>query len=176
MCPLQGLIELLRVTEQDQTPCGRGDGDGVRKRDLARLVDDEHVERSGEVLTRPDPGGAADHVELAALKGFEQVWVGLEATGERAGGVAMHFGLLPYPNRHPTLAGLLRDLVEQVADHLVAVRGDADLAAGGGERQDHLCARVGLAGPGRTLDRQCALVESHRHADGDLGWIVATLL
>jgi hypothetical protein len=50
VCPLQRLIELLRVTEQDQTPRSLGDGDGVRKRDLARLIDDEHVERFGEVL------------------------------------------------------------------------------------------------------------------------------
>jgi hypothetical protein len=63
------LIELLRVTKQNQTPRGRGDGDGIGKRDLTRLVYDEHVECAGEILARPHPGGAADDVELATVKG-----------------------------------------------------------------------------------------------------------
>ena len=54
----------------------------------------------------------------------------------------------------PRLAGRRGDLVQQVADHLVAVRGDADLLPAAHERHDHLRARIGLARARRPLDRQ----------------------
>jgi hypothetical protein len=66
---LQGLVELLRVAEQDQAARGRRDGEGVGQRDLPGLVHDEDVQGPREVLARPDPGRAAHDVELAAAEG-----------------------------------------------------------------------------------------------------------
>ena len=67
--------------------------------------------------------------------------------------------LLDAAQRRVLRLGGFDHLVQQIADHLVAQRGDADLAAGAHERGDHACARVGLAGAGRALDRQDAVVE-----------------
>ena len=62
--------------------------------------------------------------------------------------------LVPEPQRRGPSPARLRDVLEQVPDHLVARRGDADLPARPYERADHLGAAVGLPRARRTLDRQ----------------------
>ena len=51
--PLDGLIELARVAEQDETRRCLADGEGVREAHLSRLVDNEHVHRAGHLRARP---------------------------------------------------------------------------------------------------------------------------
>ena len=65
MNPLDGLVELAGVAEQDEAPRCLADGEGVREAHLSRLVDDEHVHRVGHLLTRPQPRGAAGEVGVA---------------------------------------------------------------------------------------------------------------
>ena len=112
---------------------------------MAGFVYYQEVEGSGEVLAGPDPGGAADYVELAAIQGLQQLLVGFEASSLLADRVAVGLGLLAEPDRYLFLAGLVGDLIQKVTDDLVAVRGAADFAAGGDEGRDHLGAGVGLA-------------------------------
>ena len=63
--PLDGLIELARVAEQDETRRRLADGEGVGEAHLSRLVDDEHVHRAGHLRARPQPRGASGEVRLA---------------------------------------------------------------------------------------------------------------
>ena len=66
-------------------------------------------------------------------------------------------------------APLIRDprhLREQLADDLVAVRGDADAVPGSHEVDDHLRPDRALARPGRPLDREVALVHLRDQAAG----------
>ena len=71
-------------------------------------------------------------------------------------------GFLADRDRGPGQTGVPRgavDLVEDVADHLVAVPRDPDRLAGRGQREDHAGPGVRLAGPGWTLDREGRAVE-----------------
>ena len=66
-------------------------------------------------------------------------------------------GLLDDRDRDAGKTGVPRgamDLVEDVADHLVAVPRDPDRLAGRDQREDHAGPGVRLAGPGWTLDRE----------------------
>ncbi len=47
---LERLVELLRVTQQNQRVGARADGQDVGERHLPRLVHEEHVDRPGHVL------------------------------------------------------------------------------------------------------------------------------
>ena len=58
--------------------------------------------------------------------------------------------------------------LEQVPDHLVAAGGNADFLAGSHERANHLRPDVGLAGAGRSLNREHRAIERRRQADGEV--------
>ena len=60
MAALHRLAELHLVAHQDQVPGRKAHGDRVRQGDLPRLVDEEVVERAGQLLAAEDPRGAAD--------------------------------------------------------------------------------------------------------------------
>src|SRR6185312_9534322 len=47
--------QLLRIAEQDQVAAARPDGQPVRQRDLARLVDEQRVDRALHPLAREEP-------------------------------------------------------------------------------------------------------------------------
>ena len=47
------LVELLRVTEEDEPLRGRGGGEHVGERHLPRLVHEEDVDRSDRTASRP---------------------------------------------------------------------------------------------------------------------------
>ena len=125
---LDRLVQLLRVAEQDDR-LRRGRGrDHVRERDLAGLVDEQDVD-----LHRASIGEAQSHAVPAATSEL----AGCERTGNCAASVAelrrrvvggssaspLSGGAgpgarRPWPHRWTAL--------EQVADHLVALRGDPD--------------------------------------------------
>ena len=69
------------------------------------------------------------------------------------------------------LLGALADRAQHVADRLVADGRDADFLPGLHELENHVRARERLAGAGRALDRQHAVVELEREANrfADLG-------
>ena len=60
---LNGLLELLWVAEQDQAFCRGCCRQHVGERHLAGFVDDEDVHGLREILPRPHPLGASDHVD-----------------------------------------------------------------------------------------------------------------
>ena len=64
MDALRDLGELERVAEQDDRPRRGAHRERVGERDLAGLVDDEHVERLVEILAREEPRRAGDQREL----------------------------------------------------------------------------------------------------------------
>ena len=76
MNPLDGLVELAGVAQQDEAPRCLADGEGVREAHLSRLVDDEHVHRVGHLLTRPQPRGAAGEVGVAGVECLGHLRVG----------------------------------------------------------------------------------------------------
>ena len=59
MSALRGLIELLRIAEQDDGLRRLGYRQYVRERHLGRLIDEEHVNRIDSVRTSPKPSGPA---------------------------------------------------------------------------------------------------------------------
>ena len=59
----------------------------------------------------------------------------------------------------PALRRFVLDRAQQVLDHLVARRGDADLLPAAHEVADHRAAGVGLAGAGRALNREHRLAQ-----------------
>ena len=156
---LRDLRELLRVAEQQQPVAGHRAGEGLRERELARLVDDHEVE-----LPAPDPLGvgevprrAADDVAAAGphVAGGEsrQVVGPLEHGPGGALGVARR--LADPGGRHPG-----RDHgAQHVLDRLVPLRGDAHRPAVlEHEARDDARGDVGLAGAGRPLDGQVGVV------------------
>ena len=84
MHALQRLVQLLRVTQQEQVRgAGRG-GQGVGQRHLAGLVDAEHVNCAVCLFARPKPRSSANDIQesggqaVASVVGAFQV---LEALG-----------------------------------------------------------------------------------------------
>ena len=165
---LQRLIELLRIAEQHQILRGLGHRQRIRKRHLAGLVHEQHVHRGGVLRSRPEPRRAGTYLRFTLL--------------ERLKHIAIFVRLLHRPSllaaflvqgRHPLHATQRQAFAlrrshrgaDQVADHAVAVGGDADRLAGPNQRADHPCACVGLAGAWWALDRQRAVIEVLNQTD-----------
>jgi hypothetical protein len=148
--------ELLGVAEQDDAARGLGDRDGIGQRDLARLVDEQDVDRAARVLARPVPRGRGVDEDGAVLL------VG--------GGGALHpvarvvvvraALLLPAAERRAGLVGRLLHRLQEVVDGLVRGGHHADPATTGDEVQREPRARPRLARAGRPLDHQGAVVEA----------------
>ena len=68
MDALRHLRELHRVAEQDERPRARAERERVGERGLARLVDEEVVERPVELLAREQPGGAGEEVRVGSRR------------------------------------------------------------------------------------------------------------
>ncbi len=133
-------------------------GEGVGERDLARLVDEQVVERLG-VLAAVVPGGAGGEPRRriaergVVVDGVDQAVLGVEP---ESGLSELFFRPL---NSTPSLVGDLLDLVQQVVDHLVAGRGDADALPAPDQVDDQAGSGVGLARARRALDEEVAAVE-----------------
>ena len=91
----QGLIELLRIAEQDEAGrrCGhRGD---VGQRHLPRLVDEQHVDRLDHRVGRPQPRGSGGEVGKPGVELRSDVAVVLAAddpfvVDDLVGGAPLH--------------------------------------------------------------------------------------
>ena len=170
MLALRDLRQLVRVAEQDERAGARPGGEHVRKRELTRLVDEEHVERTlrcvhVDAWTRQRPGRPGDEVEgrigadVHILGGDEApILEGVVGIVLRRPLGAAESEALP--------VGLVLDRAEHVVDRLVAERGDGDALAGAHERDRHSCALPGLPRAGRPLDEEVALAERERRLDG----------
>jgi hypothetical protein len=124
------LCELLRVAEEDEVGGCTADREGVRQRQLAGLVDDEHVERCPQVLAGEEPGRAGDDVDLTGVEGVDDLGVALGEHHAARGAHLVSVALLDGADRHPGALGALAHGGEQVRDGGVAVGGDADPAPG----------------------------------------------
>ncbi len=114
-------------------------------------------------VARPDPGRGAGDVDLAVRERIAHVVVARPAAGaRRRSDRSPCAGFWPIRTAHAALLRLLGDLVEQVADDLVAVGGDADPPPAPDEVDDELGPGGGLAGPGRPLDGEVRVVEQRR--------------
>ena len=72
---LGDLRELERVAEQDEVPRRAGGGERIGQGQLARLVDDQHVDRcAAHVRAGEQPRGAGDEVEVARGAGRVVWW------------------------------------------------------------------------------------------------------
>ena len=162
MRPLHHLRQLARVADQHDVAGAAPHGEQVGEPDLPGLVDDERVEGALELGAAEVEGGAADHVGAAP-----EAVVGPARSAHRRLRVV---GIVAGPELvgdRDVLEGEARRVVRQrleagaqdVADRLVAGRGHRHPAAGSDEREDRPRRDVGLAGAGRSLDRQYALLQ-----------------
>ncbi len=122
---LRDLGELERVAEQDE-PLRRGAaGERVGEaRYWPASSIDERVELPVELLAREEPGGAGDERDLRVERRRRSSRSCLMCVARTQWSPR----LMPLKSR-PSSAAARLDLVEQVVDHLVALRGDADLAS-----------------------------------------------
>ena len=117
MDALRHLGELERIAEQDEPP-GRGAaGDRVGEAVLAGFVDHKRVELAVELLAREQPRRAREELNL----GIEHV-----AELSRLHVLALEWrAVLDAAELQPLLGRRFLDRVEEVVDHLVALRRDA---------------------------------------------------
>ena len=161
--PLGDLRELKRIAQEDQVAGRRAHRQRVGERDLAGLVDDEVVERAVQVWPREEPGRSGEELDVAArTRERRVVRVALDELAVVLGLGVPGRRLLEPLEAHARVPGDRLDLVEQVVDGLVALRGDPDPLAAGQQVHDDPGAGPGLAGPGRALEEQIARVEAER--------------
>ena len=170
MASLLRLFELLRVAEQDEAPRGVRDGEHVGERHLAGLVDEQHIDGLGELGPRPEPGRAAEDVRP-------------RRTDSASSASSLSSSSLTSPRRRrPRIVALVAERTIDAGSTsaalstassrlritlwLVAVTPtflpcatSAQIISRAGE---------GLAGAGRSLDREHGLVELADDADGEL--------
>ena len=134
MRALRHLRQLVRVAEQDERAGARPGGEDVGERELAGLVDEQHVERplalvDVELRQREGPAGAGDEVD----RGIEDVGLVVRrddaATRELRARLGLVLAALDAPEREALRVCLVLDRAQQVVDRLVAERGDADALA-----------------------------------------------
>ena len=162
MRALHHLRQLARVADQHDVAGAAAHGEQVGEPDLPGLVDDERVEGARELGPAEVEGGAADHVRAAP----EDVVGPARSAHRRPRVVGIVAGPELVGNRD-VLEREARRVVRQrleagaqdVADRLVAGRGHRHPAAGSDEGEDRPRRDVGLAGAGRSLDRQYALLQ-----------------
>ena len=132
---------------------GRRNRNGIRERELPGLVDEQDVERACAVLAGPDPA-PFHRPRRARLRSRASCSARARAIRlrRRAGRLAVASGFWPIRIVDAALFAGLGDRIEEIPDHLVAVRGHADSAAGGDERQRSSAPRCmscpSRAGPG----------------------------
>lgn len=159
---LDRLIELLRVTHEDKRLCCLRDGEHVGEGHLRGLVDEEHIDRFKCVRTRPEPGRPTADVHVVA-DGRDEVFT---PTGKRQPMLLFVFfiGLMTALKIDAEPIRFLDDLVDEIPDDLVAVRGDPDCLALSDEGADHSRCRKGLPSARRSLHGQNAFAEMLRQS------------
>ena len=159
MAALLRLLELLRVAEQDQALRRLRDREHVRQRHLPGLVDEQHVHGFAQLFARPQPAGAGDDIGPAASEA-RRPRRGCRSSPRcrRCGGVRPFAHLLQAADvcaRSSAISDTFSSRL-RITLWLSAVM---PTLAGADQRGDHVRAGVRLAGAGRTLDRQDAVVE-----------------
>ena len=125
MAGLGRLRELARIAEQDEVARRAADGDDVGQGELAGLLDDQRVERAFERLAAEQPGRPGQHLHAARAKGGFDLGVVRGVAHHRVRAPSVFGRLLHHLEPDAGALGGRAQLVEQVRDRLVAVRGDA---------------------------------------------------
>ena len=86
MATLHRLVELLRITQQDQRFGCLGDREHICEGHLRRLVDEQNVKTFERVLGRPQPRRPACDVAIA-MQGGEDLTVTLFGKAKAVGGL-----------------------------------------------------------------------------------------
>ena len=116
--PPDGLVELVRVAEQDDEATRRlADGEGVREARLCRLVDDENVHGAGissraHIHAVPAARFASPAASASTTSALEPAW-----TMRSSGQPSPSFAFLDPADFDRRAVGRLAHGVEQVGDH-----------------------------------------------------------
>ncbi len=168
MRALEGLVELLRIAEQDDRARGARHGEHVGERHLTRLVDEEDVEQPIALGRRPQPDGSSSHVVLVVGDSVPRLGIVFrDRHTVVVDGLVVLGDLLDASDRHAGFGSGILDVPQEVADHLVAVGADAHLPAARNQSHDHPGTGVGLSRARRALDGEGSVV--HRLDDATRG-------
>src|SRR5207248_233796 len=126
-------------------------GDRVGERDLARLVDEEVVERLVELRLREQPRRSGDEGDIFIVKA---------AVGGLDESPVVRAALLQPDEVDALVERYLLDLAQEVVDRLVALRRHRYALAAVDQVDDQARARPRLAGAGRPLDEQVAALDA----------------
>ena len=127
MAPFLRLLQLLRVTEQNETSPGGRASKNVRQRHLARLVDKKNVHRIAELFSRPEPGSPAEDIDAAAPQTVKRLVILVEFTN----GGAIRIGIFYFVSARNCVKiyfrGCIEHIVKKAPDHFMADRRNANL-------------------------------------------------
>src|SRR5438105_15721562 len=151
MDPLRHLRQLQRITEQNERARRRPHRQRIRQRYLARLVDEQVIERLVELRSREEP--RRSRVQLNVDCWDDLVCALDELSFVRRFGIAAA-RLLQASERDAVLARGLLDRAQEIVDRLVARRRDTDSLAAHEQVHDQARARVRLARARRALYEQ----------------------
>jgi hypothetical protein len=160
MSSLRGLIELLRVAEQHDGPCGLRYRQHIRERHLGRLIDEEHVNRVDCIRTSPKPSGPACDPAIVIKSCKACRIVSRESKARPINAFLLHH--LDASEVERQFLRSSANLVQEVADHLVAVGGYAYSETGVHHLSDHTSAGIGLPATRRSLDRHYPTIQRER--------------
>ena len=71
MRALKRLLELLGIAEKDDALRGLRCGEDIGQRHLARFIHEQDVDRSGELVARPQPRRSGRELRFARLQRFK---------------------------------------------------------------------------------------------------------
>ncbi len=156
---LRHLRELQRVTEQDQVAGRPRRGQGIGQRELAGLVDDQHVDRSiPHGVAGEQPGGAGDEVELGLRAGAVATDVGDARQAAVVGRRLRRRTALSTP-RSPFCAKTSTTSSRRLSMALWLMAVMPTRLTGRDQAVDDVGASVGLPGARRTLDGHAGVIE-----------------
>lgn len=167
MRALAGLAELHLVAQQHDVARALAHGDEVGQADLARLVDEQIVERLLELGAGEQPRGAG-HQLMARRIDVLVVEHILDLRAAQAAVVAGAGGFLGAAQGKAFPLGQPLQAAQQIVDGVVAVGRYGHAPAGAQQLQQHPRTGVGLAGAGRPLQEQGGFVHA-RHDIQHLG-------
>src|SRR5205823_6446677 len=137
---------------------------------LAGFVHDQIIQLGRKGRPSEQPGGSRDNVDVAIVQRHLDGRGATSALNLLRGAPVSLIGLLDCPDRLASSPRHLHELVEQVADDLMAVRRYPDSVAALDQLKDDLGSNGCLAGSGRTLDGQVRAIEmrckQHGHVSG----------
>ncbi len=164
MLCLRRLGQLLRISQQDQPTRAAGNGNGVRERELTRLIDYEHIHLRGELLARPQPGRAANEAMGAALNRLQYLRIRTGSIDSRSSAMIVLIALL---QRRPA------DCRQQIANDRMGLRRDADRQAVVKQSLDQRGSGRRLARPRRSLHGQHRITQAAPDPNDDVSRLLA---